>query len=350
MSKLNIAPKQTNNKKQSLPFVSPFLSPDFQRPQKDLDMDWSMDPPQAPASPSLCVTLASEYVLSPHVPSHNKGSNSKNRAESTASLVLSYGEGQPAVSRSWDGAHYALSIFGSEDTLTKDSEMIYKSLKRLRSFVKHHPNPMEREFTPVVKKLWRLIDTIYAAKWDTLTFNKKKNPTIRKYIGDRIMPYYMQNQPSTASSNMTMTNAPSLLPSAEIAPPPTANISGALPPPNKNVESTAKKNPKPSNLKKSYVQASKSNLSHIEDIMRVKEVFSVLLVDEVGKVLKIKNSEGDNRKPKINITTRGPSRKEVIILMAKHIAELIINSAHIHITNINKCLRNSKSDIVADFI
>ena len=48
--------------------------------------------------------------------------------------------------------------------------------------------------------------------------------------------------------------------------------------------------------------------------------------------------------------TKGPSKKEVIILMAKHIAELIINSAHTHITNVNKCLKNSKSDIVIDFI
>ena len=160
----------------------------------------------------------------------------------------------------------------------------------------------------------------------------------------------MQNQPLTASLNMTMTNIPSPLPSAEVAPPPTANISGAPPPPNKNVESTIKKDPKPSNMKKSYAQASKSNLLCIEDIMQVKEAFPALSVDEVGKVLKIKNSRGDNRKPKINMTTRGPSRKEVIILMAKHIAELIVNSAHIHITNINKCLRNSKSDIVTDFI
>ena len=36
--------------------------------------------------------------------------------------------------------------------------------------------------------------------------------------------------------------------------------------------------------------------------------------------------------------------------MAKHTAELTINSAHIHIANINKCLKNSKSDIVTDFI
>ena len=93
MSELSMAPKQTNNKKQSLPFVSPFLSPGFQGPQENLDMDWSMDPPQAPASPSLCVTPTSEHVPSPHVPSHNKGSNGKNRADSTASSVLSYGEG-----------------------------------------------------------------------------------------------------------------------------------------------------------------------------------------------------------------------------------------------------------------
>ena len=48
--------------------------------------------------------------------------------------------------------------------------------------------------------------------------------------------------------------------------------------------------------------------------------------------------------------TRRPSRKEVIILMAKLSAELIINSAHIHISNLNKCLKNSKLDIIADFI
>ena len=50
------------------------------------------------------------------------------------------------------------------------------------------------------------------------------------------------------------------------------------------------------------------------------------------------------------MTTRGLSRKKVIIPMAKHIAELIINSAHTHITNVNKCLKNSKLDIVANFI
>ena len=88
----------------------------------------------------------------------------------------------------------------------------------------------------------------------------------------------------------------------------------------------------------------------IEDILQVKEAFPALLVNKVEKVLKISNSREGRKKPRINMMTRGLSRKEVIILMAKHIAELIVNSAHIHIINVNKCLKNSKSDIVTDFI
>jgi len=147
-------------------------------------MDWSMDPPQAPASLMPCVTPASEHVLLPHVPPQNKGSNGKNRAASTVPSVLSYGEEQLAISSNWDGSHHTLSIFGSEDTFAKDSEMIYDFLSRMRSFIKHYLNPMEREVTPVVKKLWRLIDTIYAAKWDIVPFSKDKNLTIRKCVGD----------------------------------------------------------------------------------------------------------------------------------------------------------------------
>jgi len=82
----------------------------------------------------------------------------------------------------------------------------------------------------------------------------------------------------------------------------------------------------------------------------VKEVFPALSADEVEKILKAKNSGKGMKKPKINMMTREQSRKEVIIPMTKANAELIINSAHIHVSNINKCLKNSKSDTFADFI
>jgi len=188
--------KQTNNKKQLSPFISPFLSPGFQRPQEDMDMDWSIDTPQAPTSPPLCVSPTSEHVSSPHVPLHNMGSNSKNRAESATPFVLDYSKGQPLIASSWDGAYQALSIFRTEDTIFKDAEMIFNSIRRLKSYIKHHSvdkMPPKREFVPVVEYLWKLIDTIYATKWDSLIFNKEKTLTIRKCVGEYIMPYYRQN-------------------------------------------------------------------------------------------------------------------------------------------------------------
>ena len=311
-----------------------------------------MDTPQAPVSPSLHVSSVKKHILSPHVPLHNMGSNGKNRTKSTAPSVLDYGEGQPSIASSWDGAHQALSIFGTEDTIFKDAKMIFNSIRRLRSDIKHHPVdkvPPKGEFVPVVEYLWKLIDTIYTTKWDSLIFNKEKTLTIRKCVGEHIMPYYRQNQLSTSTLN-TKTNTPSPLPFTENASPPTTIMSVAPSPPNKNVESTVKKAPKPLNIKKSYAQASKSNLSHIEDILQVKKAFPALSANKVGKVLKIRNNKEGNKKPRINIMTRGLSRKEVIIPMAKHIAELIVKSAHTHITNVNKYLKNSKSDIVTDFI
>ena len=89
---------------------------------------------------------------------------------------------------------------------------------------------------------------------------------------------------------------------------------------------------------------------NVEDVLQVKEAFSSLSADKVGKMLKVKNSGKGNKKSKINMMTRGLSKKEVIIPIAKINIELIINLAHIHISNINKCLKNSKSDIIADFI
>jgi len=123
------------------------------------------------------------------------------------------------------------------------------------------------------------------------------------------------------------------------------------PPPSKTTGPIEKKVPKPMTTKKTYVQASKSNPSlNIEDVLWVKEAFPALSANEVGKILKAKNSGVGNKKPKINMTTRGLSRREVIILMTKVNTELIINSAYIHISNVNNCLKNSKSDIIADFI
>ena len=82
----------------------------------------------------------------------------------------------------------------------------------------------------------------------------------------------------------------------------------------------------------------------------MKEAFPSLSANEVNKILKVKNGSEGKKKPKLNMTTRGPSRKEVIIPMTKPNAELITKSAHKIIANINQHLKNSNSDVIADFI
>lgn len=162
-------------------------------------MDWSIDIPAASISSSLYVSSASECMsmsyISSHVSLYNMDSNGKNRTESSAS-VLDYGKGQLAIANSWDRVHQVLqvlSILGTEDSQAKDSKIIYKSIRRIGIYIKHHltnKTTSKEDFMPVVKMLWKLIDMIYIAKWDSLIFNKERNLTIRKCVREYIMPIY----------------------------------------------------------------------------------------------------------------------------------------------------------------
>ena len=67
-------------------------------------------------------------------------------------------------------------------------------------------------------------------------------------------------------------------------------------------------------------------------------------------MIKAKNSSERQKKPRISIITKEPSGKQIIIPIAESNTELIINLANQQIANINKCLKEIKSDIMADFI
>jgi len=62
------------------------------------------------------------------------------------------------------------------------------------------------------------------------------------------------------------------------------------------------------------------------------------------------NNKKKKIKPRINMITKGPSRKQVIISISTNNLEAIISQANIHIININCLLKDAKSEISADFI
>jgi len=67
---------------------------------------------------------------------------------------------------------------------------------------------------------------------------------------------------------------------------------------------------------------------------------------EIHKVLNNTKEE----KPKFNMITKKPSRKQVVIFMNSNNIKKIIAKSNVYIFNINRLLREVKSNILADFI
>ena len=82
------------------------------------------------------------------------------------------------------------------------------------------------------------------------------------------------------------------------------------------------------------MQASKP-LTSTSDILKIKEAFTTLNAKKIDQVNNIVH--GQNKpKPRIKMTTKGPSRKHIIIPMSsKNISSFMKNSA-LNVANINR--------------
>jgi len=85
-------------------------------------------------------------------------------------------------------------------------------------------------------------------------------------------------------------------------------------------------------------------------MLKIKETFSNLSNKKIEEMQKVINGLNEKVKPKINITTKSPSRKQVIIFMNNNIAKEFIKSSSEHIVNINCALKMIKSNTIADFL
>ena len=67
-------------------------------------------------------------------------------------------------------------------------------------------------------------------------------------------------------------------------------------------------------------------------------------------IYNILNNINQKSKPKFNMITKGSLRKQIIILINMNDSERVITQANNHITDINKLLKDVKSEISANFI
>ena len=99
-------------------------------------------------------------------------------------------------------------------------------------------------------------------------------------------------------------------------------------------------------LPKSKPNASSSDIAM--NTLKIKEAFLNLPNKKINTIQKVINSSND--KPRLNMTMKGPSHKQVIVPMNNELGKRFIKDSVSHITNINHALKSIKSNICADFI
>ena len=78
-------------------------------------------------------------------------------------------------------------------------------------------------------------------------------------------------------------------------------------------------------------------------------MFSNLQNKKIVDIQKIISGKSKPR-PHFNMTTKRPSQKQIIISMNSENANNFIGNLSSYVTNINRALKNIKSDIMADFV
>jgi len=85
------------------------------------------------------------------------------------------------------------------------------------------------------------------------------------------------------------------------------------------------------------------------EVLKIKKAFPALNVEKIDQVNNI--IKGTTKlKPRIQMTTKEPFRKQIIISMSKENVDSFIKNSSLHVTNINRQLHNAKSETLIDYI
>ena len=196
------------------------------------------------------------------------------------------------------------------------------------------------------KSIWEFISLVYELHLDVL-FVDENNTTLRSKVKLKFAPQVKISQTLNKGKDM-----PKPIFVSSISPPILAKSSKEV----KEISKFFKKIKKPT-TKKSYVQAStpKPNSSDksfniVMNTLKIKEIFPNLLNKKIDSIQKVINGSNDKAKLRLNMTTKGLSCKQVIVLMSCNLGKRFIKDSSSHVVNINWALKSIKSNICTNFI
>ena len=228
--------------------------------------------------------------------------------------------------------HFASDIKSSKESLKRIQKYILN-----KSIIGDKANKV-KDLEDIGEVAWGFILALYKSQWDNLIADK--NGLLFRYkVKAQFNPLLPRNVVSNKSKNTNKTTTVSTLSPSILAKSP------------KEVVEILKFFKKNSSIqeKKSYAQVLPQNINMARDTLRIKEAFPNLQNKKIKNIQKIISSEG-KPKPHLNMTTKGSSWKQVIVSMNTTNTNNFMNDSSTHVTNINRVLKNIKSEVMADFI
>ena len=197
--------------------------------------------------------------------------------------------------------------------------------------------------------VWNFISSVYQAGWDSL-YTDNKLWTLRKKISSKFTPRIASSSAQKSNKNIPKPTSVSI---ERVPPPPLLPSKTAK---EVNVISKYFQNKKPLNdtnkvaLKndKLYAQISKAP-ANTSEVLKISKAFSALNAEKIDQINNIIKKVA-KPKPKIQMTTKGPLRKQVIIPMSKENIDSFMKNSSLHVANINWQFCNAKSEILVDYI
>jgi len=191
------------------------------------------------------------------------------------------------------------------------------------------------------KVAWNFISAIYDLGWDILSVDNNvsfRNKVASKFTLEIYNNNNTKNKGSKSNDKLaTVRRLPLPIPAKSFKE--VKDIAKFF---KKNEKSKEKETPR-----KSYTQMSSAG-NNTREVLKIKEAFSNLQ-EKIEKIQKIIN-RGSKPKLRLNMTTKRPSCKQVVVLInSDNIVKFMSNSSN-HITNINRLLKNIKSNCKADYI
>jgi len=206
------------------------------------------------------------------------------------------------------------------------------------------------DFNGIGDAIWNFISSVYVSKWDAL-FTDQKTNNLRSKIASKFTP--RTSSPNGNSKKDTPKSTPISINKAPSLPPLPAKSKKEINTISKyfhSKKSSINSNVRSSNTQtgKSYAQASKTSAT-TSDILKIKEMFPILNANKINQINSIVH--GQNKpKPRIKMTTKGPSRKHIIIPMSSDNTASFMKNSSLNIANINRELRKAKTDVLVDYI